>query len=192
MSRWPIHYRISVAIVGFVIVLFVGLILATRNRQFRLWMASEAVSEEQLIRQLGGRESMEVIRKPDRVEAVLLEPPDVKTVFDAAAYKVASDAISVPDNVAENIGRVLTTPHRQIPDPKTCIVRYGVRISYLAGANRSDIYFCFEWAILEVVFNGKSVGGMNFEMIYDQLIAEALKIYPNHQGLAQLAKDWNR
>jgi hypothetical protein len=191
MSRWPRHYRIGVALGGIIVVVFIGLLTTARNRHFRRWMASEPVSEEQLIRQLGGPDSVEAIRNPDRVEAVLLKPPDDKNSFDALAYKAVSDAVPVSNDVAASISRTLTTPHRQISGAKSCIVRYGVRVSFSAGPNRSDVYFCFECAILEIVFNGKSVGSMHFDVIYEQLITDALKIYPDHEGLAKLKEQWH-
>jgi len=140
-----------------------------------------------LIAVLGGDEVERVLRDHDRAEAALIEPPSDDPNIPPHKYIELAKPQAVAAELSANISRVLLNPkdHASIP-PKSCITRYGVRISFFAKQARVDVYFCFECAILAVYLNDKPAGGLSFDVAYRRLITDVRKIYPQHEGLAKL------
>jgi hypothetical protein len=179
-------WRALFIVVGALAVLLIAGTAALRNRAVRYWMASEHLSSEQVSAALGGSGVVEVIQRPDRVEAVLLDRPEGENAADALDYQAASDVVPVPAQIAMRMGNVLTSPHRQVLGVKGCSVNYGVRVSFYAANDRVDVYFCFECGILEVHLNKQPVGGMNFDFLMRPLMREIRLLFPDNTGLKQM------
>lgn len=136
---------------------------------------------------------MAILKHPDRVEAVLLGEPKK---FDGAypephEYDLVSDPQEVAADIARNVSDALTTRelHRIIdPGAKSCITRYGVRMSYHSGTDKADLYFCFTCMDLAVYLNDKPVGLMQFIFVCKRLLDDMQSIFPDHTEFADLAK----
>jgi len=130
---------------------------------------------------------------PDRVEAVLLDLPKNlgRNDPEPREYEVVSEAYTVPPEVARDVSEALTTPnlHRMIdPGAKSCTTRYGVRMSYYAGDDRLDLYFCFTCMDLAVYLNDKPVGAMQFIFICKRLLTDMKAIFPDRTEFVDLAE----
>jgi len=159
---------------------------ATANRAL-----TPRLSRAQLIADLGGEQVAAVIGNYDRAEAALVEPPANDKHYEPHEYVVLGKPQPVAAQVAADISHTLLDPNEHSGDsPKSCIPRYGVRLSFFAKADRVDVYFCFECAILEVYLNDKPAGGLSFELPYRRLITDVLKIYPDHQALRERLANW--
>jgi hypothetical protein len=190
MSRRPLLYRAALAIVVAVAaIFFLGQPLAWRSRAFRQWYMSETVTEDRIAISLGGAEVIEILRHPDKVEAVLLEKPGSFGSGRPADYRERAESANVPLDIAKRIADILTTEHRQHTAPKGCQPTYGVRLRYIAGDERVDIYLCFECATLQVLQNDQSVGWMNFDLIWTDIMHDVRRVFPNDPGLAVLEKE---
>jgi hypothetical protein len=168
------------------------LTIAKRSPRTVVGIIGTQPTSAELIKELGGNEVASVLRSSDRVEAALIEPSQELRYEDPTKYRTISGPDLVASNTAASIGHTLLAPeeHRDLDVRKGCIPRYGVRVTFLAATDRVDVYFCFECAILAVYLNDKPVGGLNFDFAYRRLIADVQLIFPEHKGLAKLAKDW--
>jgi len=178
---------------GAPVLVAVGLfVFVTFFRATAFWLSVSRPTESQLIESLGGAQVAEVIKNSQRTEIALIEPPDDKQSHPANEFVETVKSQEVPTTIAADLRRILLDPNENLHDEtaKGCVPRYGVRVRFVAGQDRVDVYFCFECAIMEFYFNDKPVGGNDFELAYRQLISDIRKIYPAHEGLAKLKARW--
>jgi hypothetical protein len=150
------------------------------------------VTEDRIAAALGGQEVIDILRHPDKVEGVLLESSGKVVLRNPADYRPRSDAVTMSPNVAANLVQVMTTEHRQYSGAKGCMPTYGVRLRFAKGDRQSDIYLCFECAILQVVLDGETVGGMGFDLIWSEIISDVRRIFPDDEGLRELEQNRGR
>jgi hypothetical protein len=190
-KRWRYYGCFSIGC-GTLCVLLLPILwmLMSLNGRERLLYFTRPPSESQLVEQLGGERVAEILRNPDRVEAVLLAPPDPPGGdWLPHEYKVVSEATSVPDVVASDISQTLLNPnlHRILGDGAySCTVQWGVRITYVAGPHRVDLYLCFTCSDLAVYLDGKLVGEMKFLFVEERLLRAARRIFPDNAELRKL------
>lgn len=185
-SHLQIGCGLLIAVVALALVLAVSFPRAT----FRL-MANRP-TEAQLIQSLGGDQVVAVLRNYERAEIALISPPEDGRQFPPNEYREIANPLPLSAEIAGDISRTLIDRRENVDNStkKSCAPRYGVRVSFFAGADRVDVYFCFECSIFAVCLNGKPVGGNDFELAYRKLIGLVRKVYPDHEGLAELEARW--
>lgn len=162
-----------------------------RATAFRLSVSRP--TESQLIESLGGAQVAAVIKNSQRTEVALIEPPDDKQSHPPNEFVDIGEPRTSPGELAQDFRRILLDPNENVRYAgmsKSCIPRYGVRVSFFAGQDRVDVYLCFECAIMATCLNGEPAGENNFELAYRQLISDIRKIYPDDDGLAKLEARW--
>lgn len=191
MSTNRLHYGCiglgcGTTIVALIVLL--GIFLSWDGKE-RLWHLSSPPTYSELVEHLGGERVAEILRNPDHVQAVLIDPPDYSREALPHEYVVVSDDTNVPDSVAGDISRTLLTPelHRIFDGAvTTCGIRYGVRVTYFAGTNRVDLYLCFTCSDLAVYLDGKPVGDLKFTFVEKELLSGARQIFPQNKDLQEL------
>jgi hypothetical protein len=138
-----------------------------------------------LLKGLGGERVAAILRTPDKVEAVLLKPPDWKRGYGAHEYLVIAEPVAVDEATSKDIAEALLTPelHQIVLAAKACLPIYGVRVTYWSGDERVDLNFCFQCAILAVYHSGEAVGGMSFDFVSKRLKDDAIRIFPSEPAL---------
>ena len=156
-----------------------------------LWLTLRQPTASEQVSRLGGAEVAKVLRAPRRVEAVLLEPPAERSDVPARDYHEIGQPIEASADVAADVIHQLLTPELNRvmgTGGKACLTRWAVRISYFSDADRVDLYLCFQCTELLVDHNGSEAGRIDIFFISDQLLRDALKLFPDDAGLNQLAR----
>ncbi len=210
--------RVGCFRLGCVLVLAVPLLVVVwclTPRTTTLWLFGRRPTVAEHRKYLGGDRVVEILSKPDRAAAVLLNPPirleeiegpvpaesgsdsepatppAPSKFWRANEYPVATEPIPVDPAIAAAISHILTN-RGNFPDDGTrfgCLPVYGVRVSFFSAADRVDVYFCFECAMLAIYLNDQPVGGFRFDLPYRRLMAIVRKIFPDNERLAKLARE---
>jgi len=139
---------------------------------------------------LGGAQVVETIRGPDRVEAHRLKPYDFiasERESTLADFPVESGPVDVSREVHSKVSAALLTHGSYGWEyAKSCIPRYGVRLTFIRGTNRVDILFCFECDILLVFNNDRVSGGEDFDPARPVFVKAIKQIFPQDKVIQKL------
>ena len=134
----------------------------------------------------GSGGAREVIGKPAKVQAYRLVDDSFyqPTVKD---YKTAAGPIDVSDELAQQTSKLLLDPDSyRFNAAKGCEPIYGVRLSFAKDDQVTDVFFCFDCDILSVYFQGKPVGGEDFDDIRPQLVKIVKQVFPDDEAIQGL------
>jgi hypothetical protein len=153
---------------------------------------TEMTHSMQVAERVFGRGSLEAIKNPERVEAVRLKTDVGATEeMDGDLPKLSSlgTPVAVPGPTASRMAaRLLARDTYEFDSPKGCVPTYGVRISFIRGADRTDVFFCFECSILAVLQNDKVVGYGDFDPARAELLKDVQQLFPHDTAIQSLSK----
>jgi hypothetical protein len=147
----------------------------------------------QLHEALGGERVAAVVRAPQRVEAVLLKTPEKARYFHPHEYALAGEGVTVDPQIASQIGRFVLNPREHwMRDPEappvSCYPIYGLRLTYFQGNDRVDLFICFRCSDLAIYSNEELIPPTLVEFDVDELLDEAIAIFPGNAELMELEK----
>ena len=148
-------------------------------------------SQKRITQLFGGPEAITTLRAPDKVEAwrttaSFAVKEGTETKGRLADYVILNGPVSVADEVSTEIAAILQRDIYEWNMAKGCEPTPGVAVRYSRGENQLLIFLCFECDILLVYFNGKSVGGEDFDRAHKALADLARKIFPNDPALKKI------
>ena len=148
-------------------------------------------SQKRIIQLFGGSEAITPLRAPGKVEAwrttaSFAVKEGTETMGRLADYVILNGPVSMADEVGTQIAAILQRDIYEWNMAKGCEPTPGVAVRYSRGENQLLIFLCFECDILLVYFNGKSVGGEDFDRAHKALADLARKIFPNDPALKKI------
>lgn len=148
-------------------------------------------TEADILRGFGGEETLAILRNPEHVSAMLIEPPERGRSFPAHEYKPLGEARPVkPEDAAAIVDVILDPASSRIyldGVARGCYPVYHVRMEFTSGAERIDLYFCLMCAYLAVYSQGEAVGGMVIDPITEELAKKFVQVFPDDDPLRGLA-----
>ena len=143
-------------------------------------------AEENQAKLFGTGEAQDVIARPTKVRAYRLA--DNSFYQPAVAdYKTTAGPIDVDDAVARETSQLLVDVDSYLWDTaKGCEPIFGVRLEFTQGDKTADVFLCFECDILSVYYQGKPVGGEDFDRIQPQLVGIVKQIFPDDETIQSL------
>jgi hypothetical protein len=145
-------------------------------------------------RALGGGANLQLIREASRVEAYRLAPPaGLDPQFDDVPpldYYVVSGPIVASDSIAEQLKETLlaseTYPRRWMLTTECGRPVYGVKLSFIRGGERLDVYLCFSCSELVVRRNDTTHAPAYFGPGKRVLVDAAKRLFPNDSAIQQI------
>jgi len=139
----------------------------------------------------GGKDAVEIVEHPDRVEVFRLNGerkrrPVKDAVKEAQLddFPPVSDAVPVPHDIALQVAATLISPesyHWLIG--KLCIPEYDVRFSFFRGDQRVDVLFYFECDMLLILRNGQGISGGYFDYSHNFLASIMKQLFPKDEEI---------
>jgi hypothetical protein len=142
----------------------------------------------------GGAKNLALVRQPEKVVAHRLADIPYEEIDEHTMpwdFKPVGEAVEAPPEVAKRVAKALTTreSYRWDDAVKACgWPTYGVRLDFISGKRRIEVYFCFRCGDLAVVENGRRLGGRDFGPSQDQLAREMKAIFPNDEVIQALSE----
>jgi len=148
-------------------------------------------SQKRITQLYGGPEAITTLRTPDKVEAwrttaSFAVKEGTETKGRLADYVILNGPVPVADEVGAEMADILQRDIYEWNMAKSCKPTPGVAVRYSHGENQLLIFFCFERDILLIYFNGKSVGGEDFDRAHNVLADLARKIFPKDPALKKI------
>jgi hypothetical protein len=143
------------------------------------------VGRSPMSRLFGGGENMAIVRDATRVEAYRVTPPPGSNPMERYTspldYEVVSDPVAVPAEMAREMSQALLSPETyNWGSAKACGGPvYGVKLSFFQGAERVDVYFCFQCSVLAVVRDDRVFVGEDFDNAEQVFVQAVKKLFPD-------------
>ena len=131
----------------------------------------------------------DVIAEPEKVQAYRLAEESFyqPTVND---YETIAGPVAVKGELAKATSKLLLADDSYLREVgKGCEPIYGVRMEFMQGKKKADVFFCFGCDILTVYFQGKPVGSEDFDKIRPQLVKIAKQIFPGDEAIQGLKEN---
>lgn len=135
---------------------------------------------------LFGKGAVEVLAKPDKVNAYRLPKKSyqVKTVKE---FKMTTGPVALEKSLFSETSRVLLdSKSYQWDVAKGCLPDYGVRMEFIQGDKTADVFFCFGCDILTLYYQGKPIGGEDFDIVRPKLVSIVKKIFKDDKLIQEL------
>lgn len=137
---------------------------------------------------LGGNEVVDTILKADKVEVYRLKDQFFKEKL--AEYEASAGPTELDPKLAKPLAETLVaydSYEREIA--KACEPIFGVRATFIRGAVKTDVLFCFQCQILTVYHQGKRVGGGEFDPVKGKLEKLVKQIFPKDAAIQKLGME---
>ena len=178
-----------VCVVGMLLWIAVGLIIyciandvnVEENREEPLGshVFSDVDPHGKLTRVFGNALAIDVVKGVDSAYAYRLEAgSDYEELLEN--YRMSAGPFAIAAMEATALRMLLFDEKTYGWDyAKGCMPHYGVRIQFVKDNQRVDVLFCFDCDILTVYYNGKVIGGEDFDDARPRLVELMKKIFPN-------------
>lgn len=138
----------------------------------------------------GGKEGLDVVEFPEKVEAYRLRAPDgMKAVQGYNRWPTVGPAVRVKGEAAARFSHGLTreSTYPRWDEPKACDPRPGFMLRFYGDGRSVDVVFCFECKILFTYRASESIWYANFDGSTKALATTFLQVYPDDPDLKALA-----
>ncbi|MBI3856309.1 MAG: hypothetical protein HY293_11525 [Planctomycetes bacterium] len=137
----------------------------------------------------GSAVNLEVLKKPERVEAFRLRRPKTKEE-DSPLYNkwpVALGPVAVDAKTAAQLSALLLDEQtfNDWDEAKGCIPTPGLMLRF-SDSRQIDLAFCFECNIMFTYRGSAVLGGANFDRSHDLLLGHFISLFPADVDLPRL------
>lgn len=134
----------------------------------------------------GGKEAVGLFSRFDKAEAFRIQDSEYQKTIDA--YTTVSGPVALDQDEGRKLANLLSDEKSYLWElSKACgDPVYGVRIRFTRGEATLDVLFCFKCDVLLAYWNGKSVGGEDFDPIQPHLVALMKSLFPQDDVIQKL------
>ena len=140
----------------------------------------------------GGPDGLAIVTGAERIEAFRIAPAPGQPpggFLSETDYQSTAGPVVLDARMAQEVTAALGSSRSYSWDSmKKCTPRYGVRLAFIQGEQRMEVYLCFECDMLETAKDGTPVDGEDFDAIRPVLVRAAKSAFPSDpviQGLAE-------